>query len=148
MCFRSSDDLTDGSNESGSSPRGNKRLHDDDDSTNEDNRFPPRTHKRVSVINIFNHLEFSAINLGLFFTETHFKQELVTFLRRISRRSLGCKGKDKHPSGAKGRVNITLSTAPTKPHGPVHPPMDSPVTEADIPVTGIENEILPHDYSS
>jgi len=33
-------------------------------------------------------------------------------------------------------------TAATNP-GPVHPPLDSPLTEADIPIPVIKNEILP-----
>jgi len=39
-------------------------------------------------------------------------------------------------------MNLTLSTAATNP-GPVHPPLDSPLTEAEIPIAVMENEILP-----
>jgi len=56
-------DLTDGSNKPDTSLRGSKRLHDEDDSANEENRFPPRTRKRVRDISFCYHL-FTNFNLG------------------------------------------------------------------------------------
>lgn len=50
------DDLNDASTPFGTSLRGNKRVRDEDDSANEDNRLPPPIRKRVSVINILNNI--------------------------------------------------------------------------------------------